>query len=154
MNGSILIVRPDQRMAIAEMRSGLFRGAAAGGQEPQTGRTVMAGKFEVFIDAEAHFRFRLRAPDGTELAVSAAFEDKSAVVAGIAAVRECAGMGLVTDLSPAGSPVSAPTGVPPAPVSPAPVPPNCEPLRMPPANFRTHVPARRAAQAPHLTGAA
>jgi uncharacterized protein YegP (UPF0339 family) len=149
MNGTILIVRPDQRKAIAEMRSGLFGGAAAGGQEPQTGRIVMAGKFEVFIDAEAHFRFRLTAPDGTELAVSAAYEDKSAVVAGIAAVRECAGMGLVTDLSPAGSTAAAPAAV-----SPAPEPPNCEPLRMPPANFRTHVPARRAAQAPHLTGAA
>lgn len=109
----------------------------------------MAGKFEVFIDAEAHFRFRLTAPDGTELAVSAAYEDKSAVVAGIAAVRECAGMGLVTDLSPASS-----TAATAAAVSPAPAPPNREPLRTPAANFRTHIPARRAAPAPHLTGAA
>lgn len=112
----------------------------------------MAGKFEVFIDAEAHFRFRLTAPDGTELAVSGAFEDKSAVAAGIAAVRECAGMGLVTDLSPAGSPVPAPAAALPAPVLPAPGPPNCEPLRMPGANFRTYAPARR--PAPQLTGAA
>lgn len=114
----------------------------------------MAGKFEVFIDAEAHFRFRLTAPDGTVLAVSAAFEDKSAVAAGIAAVRECAGMGLVTDLSPAGSPVAAPAAVSPAPKPPASVTPNCEPLRMPGANFRTHPPVRRAAPAPQLTGAA
>jgi uncharacterized protein YegP (UPF0339 family) len=152
MNGSILIVPPDQRKAIAEMRSGLVRGAAAGGQEPQTGRTVMAGKFEVFIDAEAHFRFRLVAPDGTELAVSAALEDKSAVAACIAAVRECAGMGLVTDLCAAGSPVPAPAGVSPAPVPPSPAPTGCEPVRMPGSNFRTHAPARR--PAPHLTGAA
>ncbi|AOT04404.1 YegP family protein [Arthrobacter sp. U41] len=58
----------------------------------------MAGKFEVFVDAESNFRFRLKAPDGTVMAVSAAFRDKSAAVAGIAAVRECAGMGLITDL--------------------------------------------------------
>ena len=58
----------------------------------------MAGKFELFMDAESKFRFRLRAPDGTEMAVSTAFGDKSAAVAGIAAVRECAGMGLITDL--------------------------------------------------------
>ena len=67
----------------------------------------MAGMFEVFVDAESQFRFRLKAPDGTEMAVSAAFGDKSAAVAGIAAVRECAGMGLVTDLCPAGAPAPA-----------------------------------------------
>ena len=60
----------------------------------------MAGKFEVFVDGESNFRFRLTAPDGTVMAVSAVFSDKLAAVAGIAAVRECAGMGLVTDLCP------------------------------------------------------
>ncbi|MDI3211036.1 DUF1508 domain-containing protein [Arthrobacter sp. AL12] len=58
----------------------------------------MAGTFELFVDAESKFRFRLKAPDGTVMAVSAAFRDKSAAVAGIAAVRECAGMGLISDL--------------------------------------------------------
>lgn len=62
----------------------------------------MAGKFELFLDREANFRFRLKAPDGTVVAESAAFSDKSAAVAGIAAVRECAGMGLITDLCPEG----------------------------------------------------
>lgn len=62
----------------------------------------MAGMFEVFVDGESCFRFRLKAPDGTVMAVSEAFGDKAAAVAGIAAVRECAGMGLVTDLCPAG----------------------------------------------------
>jgi hypothetical protein len=38
----------------------------------------MAGKFELFLDREANFRFRLRAPDGTVMAESAAFSDKSA----------------------------------------------------------------------------
>lgn len=36
------------------------------------------------------------------MAVSVAFEDKPAAVAGITAVREYAGMGLITDLCPAG----------------------------------------------------
>ena len=58
----------------------------------------MAGTFELFVDAESKFRFRLKAPDGTVMAVSAAFSDKSAAVAGIAAVRELAGMGLISDL--------------------------------------------------------
>lgn len=58
----------------------------------------MAGLFEMFVDAESHFRFRLKAPDGTVMAVSRAFDDKPAAVAGIVAVRECAGTGLITDL--------------------------------------------------------
>ena len=60
----------------------------------------MAGMFELFIDAEAYFRFRLTAPDGTVMAVSKAFDNKTAAVAGIAAVREYAGMGLIADVSP------------------------------------------------------
>ncbi|WP_411375430.1 YegP family protein [Arthrobacter sp. MPF02] len=63
----------------------------------------MAGNFEVFVDSESLFRFRLLGPDGTVMAVSRAFEDKTAVAAGIAAVRECAGTGLVTDLCPPGA---------------------------------------------------
>jgi hypothetical protein len=66
-----------------------------------TGRNAMAGVFEVFVDAESQYRFRLMAPNGTVLAVSAPFEDKRAAAAGIADVRECAGTGLITDLSPA-----------------------------------------------------
>ncbi|TLM82190.1 DUF1508 domain-containing protein [Pseudarthrobacter sp. NamE2] len=63
----------------------------------------MAGNFEVFVDSESLFRFRLLGPDGTVMAVSRPFEDKTAVAAGIAAVRECAGTGLVTDLCPSGA---------------------------------------------------
>ncbi|MBT2546955.1 YegP family protein [Arthrobacter sp. ISL-65] len=66
----------------------------------------MAGVFEVFVDAESQFRFRLKAPDGSVLAVSAPFEDKRAAAAGIADVRECAGTGLITDLSPAAAPMT------------------------------------------------
>ena len=113
----------------------------------------MAGKFEVFVDAAAQYRFRLTTPDGTELAVSAAFSDKAAAVAGIEAVRECAGMGLISDLCPAGG--SAPAGVPvPAALLAVPVPPVCEPRRATVDAVRIHATARRAAAAPHWSGAA
>lgn len=59
----------------------------------------MAGMFELFVDAESAFRFRLTAPDGTVMAVSKPFDTKTDAVAGIAAVREYAGMGLITDHS-------------------------------------------------------
>jgi len=36
----------------------------------------MAGMFELFIDAEASFRFQLTAPDGTVMAVSRPFPSK------------------------------------------------------------------------------
>lgn len=68
----------------------------------------MTGSFEVFVDSDSYFRFRLKAPDGTIMAVSMAFEDKPAAVAGITAVREYAGMGLITDLCPAGLSTRAP----------------------------------------------
>lgn len=57
----------------------------------------MAGMFELFVDAESAFRFRLTAPDGTIMAVSKPFDTKTDAVAGIAAVREYAGMGLISD---------------------------------------------------------
>lgn len=63
----------------------------------------MAGKFEAFVDQDSYFRFRLLAPDGTVMAVSGPFENKAGLAAGLAAVRECAGTGLVTDLCPAGA---------------------------------------------------
>nr|BFE43002.1 hypothetical protein GCM10017547_08950 [Pseudarthrobacter oxydans] len=58
----------------------------------------MAGKFEAFVDSDSSFRFRLLAPDGAVMAVSGPYQDKAALAAGIAVVRECAGTGLVTDL--------------------------------------------------------
>lgn len=58
----------------------------------------MAAAFELFHDRDDAFRFRLKAPDGTVVAVSKAFPDKASAVAGIRAVRECAGTGLITDL--------------------------------------------------------
>ncbi|HKU31542.1 MAG TPA: DUF1508 domain-containing protein [Arthrobacter sp.] len=60
----------------------------------------MAGTFEVFVDADSLFRFRLISPNGAVIAVSAAFPDKPGVAAGIRDARESAGTGLVTDLCP------------------------------------------------------
>jgi uncharacterized protein YegP (UPF0339 family) len=72
------------------------------GADPRTGRMALAGMFELFVDSECSFRFRLTAPNGTVVAVSSAFDDKAtAAVAGIAAAREYAGTGLITDLCPA-----------------------------------------------------
>ena len=58
----------------------------------------MTGMFELFTDSDASYRFRLTAPDGTVMALSRSFPDKPSAVAGIAAVREYAGMGLVTEI--------------------------------------------------------
>jgi uncharacterized protein YegP (UPF0339 family) len=60
----------------------------------------MAGMFELFTDSDDSFRFQLTAPDGTVMALSKPFPDKPAAVAGIAAVREYAGMGFVTEIPP------------------------------------------------------
>ncbi|MET3143796.1 UNVERIFIED_ORG: uncharacterized protein YegP (UPF0339 family) [Arthrobacter sp. UYEF2] len=68
----------------------------------------MAGMFVLFVDAESNFRFRVTAADGTVMAVSKAFEGRAAAVAGIAAVRECAGTGLITDTSKVAGPAAPP----------------------------------------------
>jgi uncharacterized protein YegP (UPF0339 family) len=76
-------------------------------------RIFMTGMFELFIDEGTLFRFRLKAPDGTVVAVSRSFPDKRAAVSGISEVREYAGMGLVTDLCPE-VPLHGTPAVPPA----------------------------------------
>lgn len=58
----------------------------------------MAGRFELFVDADARYRFRLRSGDGTVMAVSKDYATRQAAVAAINAVRECAGTGLISDL--------------------------------------------------------
>jgi uncharacterized protein len=59
----------------------------------------MAGKFEIFADGNAKFRFRLMDDAGAVVAMSGGYEDKSAAVAGINAVRENAASGLIVDLA-------------------------------------------------------
>ncbi|MDQ0661711.1 uncharacterized protein YegP (UPF0339 family) [Arthrobacter ulcerisalmonis] len=121
----------------------------------------MAGKFEAFVDADSFFRFRLLAPDGSVVAVSGPYQDKQALAAGIAAVRECAGTGLVTDLCPAGTlprpapaPVAAAAAVPVEPASA--VVPACGDERMPARlhSFALAKAPRRQGTAPRWTRAA
>lgn len=108
----------------------------------------MAGLFELFVDAQSRVRFRLTAPDGTVMAVSKAFDDKRAAVAGIAAVREYAGMGHITDLCPARRSNPAP------PRSDS-VPPAQAYRAVPAGELRTQDRAlHRAATKPRWTGAA
>ncbi|HET7140188.1 MAG TPA: DUF1508 domain-containing protein [Arthrobacter sp.] len=108
----------------------------------------MAGMFELFVDAKSNFRFRLTAPDGSVMAVSKAFEDKTAAVAGIAAVREYAGMGLITDVSATVSSAA------PLEASDLSDPQVGDVRRFPAADFHTSVRViRRAAHGPRLAGA-
>ncbi|MEC5200472.1 uncharacterized protein YegP (UPF0339 family) [Arthrobacter sp. PL16] len=60
----------------------------------------MTGTFELFHDEGISFGFRLKASNGTVVAVSGKFVDKASAVEGISVVRECAGTGLITDLCP------------------------------------------------------
>lgn len=111
----------------------------------------MAGMFELFVDVDSHFRFQLKAADGTVMAVSAAYEEKSAAVAGIAAVRECAGMGLITDLCPVG--IQAVPSTP----DPAAFPQACDDQRIPANRLRVFALPKaicRTAAAPRWTGVA
>lgn len=59
----------------------------------------MAGTFEIIREGEETFLFRLRAGDGTVVAVSPRFTTIKAVVDGIEAVRENAATGLVVNHS-------------------------------------------------------
>jgi len=114
----------------------------------------MAGKFEAFVDQDSFFRFRLLAPDGAVMAVSGPFDSKSALAAGIAAVRECAGTGLVTDLCPAGAVVRQAPAVVPA----AATPEECDQRRRIPASAHTfslaHGPRRQVSRPRWITSAA
>jgi uncharacterized protein YegP (UPF0339 family) len=79
-------------------------------------KETMAGQFELFADEAAEVRFRMIAPDGTVLAVSRPYPDTRSAAAGIEAMRECAGTGLISNLCPSVlEPVKARTMKTPAP---------------------------------------
>ncbi|BAS06746.1 UPF0339 protein MA_3316 [Arthrobacter sp. Hiyo4] len=63
----------------------------------------MAGKFEIFLDAESQYRFRLSTHDGAVIAASRGFADKPAAVAEISDVHQCAGTALIPDPSSRGA---------------------------------------------------
>ncbi|MEJ1112686.1 DUF1508 domain-containing protein [Paenarthrobacter sp. CCNWLY172] len=62
----------------------------------------MAGRFEILMENDETYRFRLTAADGTVVAESPTFRHLEDVIAGINAVRENAATGLVVDRSTAG----------------------------------------------------
>ncbi|MEW9873117.1 YegP family protein [Arthrobacter sp. HS15c] len=108
----------------------------------------MAGMFELYMDAESYFRFRLTAPDGTVMAVSKAFDTKTAAVAGIAEVREYAGMGHITDLSPTARKAAQPD------IRDVPVTQVHEVRRIPAADLHSHARnSRQPALGPRWAGA-
>ena len=115
---------------------------------PQTERIAVAGMFELFVDAESAFRFRLTAPDGTIIAVSKAFDTKTDAVAGIAAVREYAGMGLISDHCTTAIDATPPRACDDAAAQPA------GSARVPKVDFHTRARAvRRAVSGPRWAGA-
>ena len=59
----------------------------------------MAAKFELYMDADDCFRFRLVALDGTVMLTSEAFAHEDVAIAGIWTVREAAAAGRVVDLT-------------------------------------------------------
>lgn len=110
----------------------------------------MTGMFEVFIDEDTSFRFRLKAPDGTVVAVSRSFPDKLAAVCGISDVREYAGMGLITDLCPE-VPVRGPSPTPPVPAAKQASPSGIPHLPVPPRRHNP-LPARDRSSRPWHAG--
>jgi uncharacterized protein YegP (UPF0339 family) len=79
-------------------------------QKVTSGKEQMAGQFELFMDEESKVRFRIIGPDGTVLALSRSFPDTRAAAAGVEAMRESAGTGLITNLCPAAQGVQSAQG--------------------------------------------
>ena len=72
----------------------------------------MAALFELYMDADDCFRFRLVAEDGEVMLTSEAYAYEDVAIAGIWAVREAAVTGSIVDLT--GSVPPGPADVPPA----------------------------------------
>lgn len=79
----------------------------------------MAGKFELYTDAKGKHRFRLKAGNGEIIAVSEAYESKSAAMNGIESIRHHAAEAPVQDMT-AAAPKPGPSPTPsPKPAKPA-----------------------------------
>jgi len=59
----------------------------------------MASKFEVFLDANNKYRFRLKAANGEIIAASEAYNSKDACLNGIASVKSNAADARIEDLT-------------------------------------------------------
>jgi uncharacterized protein YegP (UPF0339 family) len=59
----------------------------------------MAGKFELYKDSQAKFRFRLKAGNGEIIAVGEAYESKAGATNGIDSIKRNAPEAQVVDLT-------------------------------------------------------
>lgn len=59
----------------------------------------MAGTFELYLEDESRYRFRLTGDDGATLMTSEPYDDKPTAVSGINGIRDCASTALVKDLT-------------------------------------------------------
>jgi uncharacterized protein len=59
----------------------------------------MAGKFEIYKDKSAKFRFRLKAGNGEIIAVGEAYESKASAKNGVESVQKNAASATVVDLT-------------------------------------------------------
>ncbi|HEV8556850.1 MAG TPA: YegP family protein [Actinophytocola sp.] len=57
----------------------------------------MAGKFELYNDAQGKFRFRLKAGNGEIIAVGEAYESKASAINGIESIKKNAPEAAVVD---------------------------------------------------------
>ncbi|TLM83406.1 DUF1508 domain-containing protein [Pseudarthrobacter sp. NamE2] len=63
----------------------------------------MTGTFELYNVDRIFYGFRLKAADGSVVAVSARYPDKESAVQGIRTARECAATGLISDCCTSGT---------------------------------------------------
>jgi uncharacterized protein YegP (UPF0339 family) len=68
-------------------------------QDHSKGEITVAGKFEIFKDKSAKFRFRLKASNGEIIAVGEAYESKAAAKNGVESVKKNAADATVVDLT-------------------------------------------------------
>lgn len=59
----------------------------------------MSAQFQIYLDANSRFRFRLIADNGTVMLTSGAYAQEAAAIAAIASVRDIASTGSVVDLT-------------------------------------------------------
>lgn len=92
-NGEV-IATSEVYKAVAACRAGVrsvMKNAAAAAVEDQTmeGYQKMKNpKFEVYADAAGEFRFRLKAPNGQQIAASEGYTTKAACLSGIESVKK------------------------------------------------------------------
>lgn len=99
-NGEVIATSEVYR-AMAACRAGIrsvMKHAAAAAVEDQTAEEKKKNpKFEVYRDRAGAFRFRMRAPNGQQIAASEGYTTKAACLNGIESVKKNAADALVLD---------------------------------------------------------